>query len=80
MLRIEKKPIINGREFYDFYIDKTHIGVSEKVKGGWVPIGKRKIVNEEIAARSMIDSMIAKAKYELNIAIKLREQLFKDIK
>lgn len=65
----------NGDTFAVFLIGKREIGRADRVDGGWVPLGKRKILSLEQAALAMAKARLATARKE----VKLAEEMIRDL-
>lgn len=75
MLRIEERVHPSGAVLGVFFMGSHEIGKASKKAAGWVPLGKRKPLSEELAAQAMIDALAKKAQDDLAHANRLREGL-----
>lgn len=75
MLRLEEDIYPSGEIYAKFYIGSNLIGTAKKMPDGWLPFNKRKVLNAELAAKTMIDSMANKAKKDAMHAAKLLDAL-----
>lgn len=74
-LRIVECKHPSGEEYGVFFLGIHEIGRAYKTDAGWVPFCKRKPLTSEMAAKSMIDTKMRRAKADLAHAEKMMDAL-----
>ena len=74
-LRIVECEYPSGNQYGVFFLGDHEIGRADLTSDGWLPYGKRKPLTAEMAAKSMIDTMMRHAKDDLAHAEKMLDAL-----